>query len=99
MLRVYAECYKTLKPGGLIIVIVKPFIRNKKVVDLPWHTWLLLRRCGFRLVEVLKFRLPTASFWRILYFKKHPNVERISHEYVVVAEKPSHQPLQSEDEF
>jgi len=87
MLKVYSECYRVLKMGGLIIVIVKPFIRNKRAVDLPWHTWLLLQRCGFRLIEVLKFRLPAISFWRILYRKKHPNVERINHEYVLICQK------------
>jgi len=88
MFKVYSECYKILKPGGRIIIIVKPFVRNKRVVDLPWHTWLLLQRCGFRLIEVLKFRLPTISFWRILYERRFPNVPRIIHEYILVMCKP-----------
>ncbi|MFQ6095534.1 MAG: hypothetical protein ACE5NN_05275, partial [Candidatus Bathyarchaeia archaeon] len=70
MLKVYSECYKVLKLGGRMIVILKPFIRGKRVVDLPWHTFLLLERCGFKLVEVLKFRLPQISFWRMLYRRK-----------------------------
>jgi DNA modification methylase len=88
MLKVYSEMYKVLKPGGYCIVVIKPFIRNKKVIDLPYYTWLLMERVGFKLVKLYKFRLPTKSFWRILYYKKHPEVPRITHEYVIVTMKP-----------
>jgi len=87
MLRVYRECYKVLKPDGLIIVVVKPFIRRKKVVDLPYHTYLLLGRAGFKPVEVWKYRLRHLSFWRLLYYKKHEGVPFIGHEYVIVCRK------------
>lgn len=87
MLKVYRECWKVLKPGGKIIVIIKPFIRNKKVIDLPYHTYFLLEKVGFKTIEVFKYRLKRPSFWRILYYKKHPEVPRIQHEYVIVAEK------------
>ena len=89
MLKVYSEMFKVLKPGGKAIIVVKPFIHNKKVVDLPWHTWLLMERVGFKLREVYKFRLPSKSFWRILYEKRFPEVPRIMHEYIIVAEKPT----------
>ncbi|MEM2922245.1 MAG: hypothetical protein QXF26_08025, partial [Candidatus Bathyarchaeia archaeon] len=75
MLTVYQECYNVLKPGGYVIIIVKPFVRNKKAVDLPLHTWLLLERCGFKLVDVLKFRLPSQSFWRVLQYTKCDHFE------------------------
>jgi len=87
MLRVYSECYKLLKDGGLIIIVVKPFTRNKKVVDLPYNIWLLLKKVGFELEDVLKLRLKNLSFWRILQYKKHPEQERILHEYVIVVKK------------
>ncbi len=70
MLKCYQECFQVLKHGGHIIIIVKAFARNRKTVDLPWHTWLLLQKVGFNLVEVLKFRLPTQSFWRVLQYSK-----------------------------
>jgi hypothetical protein len=87
MLRCYQQCFQVLKPGGRIIIIVKPFVRNKKVVDLPYHTWLLLEKCGFKLYDVLKFRLPSKSFWRILQYRDYPDLERLRHEYVLVCEK------------
>jgi len=87
MLKVYGEMWRVLKPGGLAIVVVKPFIRNRRVIDLPWYTWLLMRKVGFELERLYKLRLKQQSFWRILYEKKNPEVPRISHEYVIVARK------------
>jgi len=44
---VYAECFQILKPGGIIVVIVKSFIKNKKLVNLPDMTLKLLEHLGF----------------------------------------------------
>jgi hypothetical protein len=65
----------------------RPFIRNKKIVDLPYHTWLLMEKVGFKLEKVYKLRLQTKSFWRILYEKRHPEVPKIRHEWIIVARK------------
>lgn len=91
MLRVYREMWLVLKLGGSAIIILKAFVRNKKVEDLPYHTWLLLQRVGFRLTKLYKLRLKQQSFWRILYYQKHPDVPRISHEYVLVCVKANGQ--------
>ena len=88
MYKVYMEMFKVLKPNGLAIIIVKPFIRQKRVVDLLWHTWLLMAKVGFKLEKLYKLRLKQQSFWRILYARKFPEVERICHEYIIVASKP-----------
>jgi hypothetical protein len=87
MLQVYGEMWKVLKDGGTACVVIKPFIRNKKPVDLPYQTWLLLEKVGFKLKDVLKFRLPQQSFWRILQYRKYPDVPHINHEYVVICQK------------
>jgi DNA modification methylase len=87
MLKVYGEMWKVLKPGGLAIIIVKPFQRNFKIVDLPYHTYLLMNRVGFVLEKLYKLRLRQMSFWRILTYKKHPNVPRIMHEWILVCRK------------
>ena len=73
--------------GGAAIV-VKPFIRNRTVIDLPYQTWLLMQKCGFQLTKLFKLRLEQQSFWRILYMKKNPEVPQIWHEYVLVCAKP-----------
>jgi len=87
MLTVYEEMFKVLKADGKAIIIVKPFIRNKKVVDLPYQTWLLMQKCGFQLTKVFKLKLTQQSFWRTLYQKKHPEVDVIAHEYILVCQK------------
>jgi len=87
MLKVYNEMYKVLKPNGYAIVIIKPFIRNKQVIDLPYYTWLMMERTGFKPEKIYKLRLEIKSFWRVLYYKKNPDVPRINHEYVIVCRK------------
>ena len=89
MYRVYSECFKVLKPDGKMITIIKPFIRNKKVVDLPWETYLLLSRAGFELELAYKLLLKRLSFWRLQYYRKYPEVPMVKHEYVLVCRKPS----------
>ncbi|MEM2294156.1 MAG: DNA methyltransferase [Thermoproteota archaeon] len=88
MLKVYSEMWKVLKPNGLAIIVVKPFIKNKRIVDLPLHSHILLSFCGFSLEKVYKLRLKTQSFWRILLYRKYPDIERINHEYVLIYRKP-----------
>ncbi|MEM3464397.1 MAG: hypothetical protein QXL91_05995, partial [Candidatus Bathyarchaeia archaeon] len=99
MLKVYGECFKALKPGGLAIIVVKPFIRNRKAVDLPYHTWLLMARVGFRIAKLYKLRLKQQSFWRILLYKKHPDVPLIAHEYVLMCQKPVSEPSEVEPQI
>jgi len=88
MLKVYNEMACVLKPAGLAIIVVKPFVRNKKVVDLPLYSWFLLDHAGFKLAKLYKLRLKQESFWRILFYKKYSNVPRIRHEYVLICRKP-----------
>ena len=87
MLKVYAEMFQVLKPSGLAMIAIRPFIRNKQVIDLPFQTWLLMQKVGFTLAKLYKLRLENQSFWRILYSKKHPEVPLIGHEYVLVCQK------------
>lgn len=45
--QVYRECFKALKPNGCLVVVVKAFVRNKQIVDLPSQTLELLQAIGF----------------------------------------------------
>jgi hypothetical protein len=87
MALVYRECWKVLRHGGLMVLVVKSFIRNKQIVDLAADTIKLCEQAGFRLQETWKRRLPAQSFWRILYSKKYPEVKPILFEDVLVFEK------------
>jgi DNA modification methylase len=88
MLLVYKNMFDVLKPGGVACVVVKPFVKDRRVVDLPYITWCLLRAVGFVLLKAYKWRIERPSFWRILYAKKNPGVPLVAHEYVVVVRKP-----------
>jgi len=92
MLTVYKQCYLVLKHGGKMIIVIKDFVRNFKVVKLHEHTIKLCELAGFVLKEVLLFKLPQKSFWRILYQKKHgakvKDLNLLDYEWVLVFEKP-----------
>jgi len=87
MFKVYSEMFKVLKSNSLAIIVVKPYIRERRIVDLPYLTWVLLSRVGFKLERLFKLRLKMQSFWRILYYKRNPDVPLIAHEYVIVCRK------------
>jgi DNA modification methylase len=89
MFQVYAESFKVLKPNGKMILIVKNFIRKKKVIPLTEHTIAICEKAGFKLIDRLKFKLPTRSFWRTLYSKKYPEVDTtdLNYEHILVFEK------------
>jgi DNA modification methylase len=88
MLKVYRECFAILKDKGLMVLVTKNFIRNKKIVDLAADTIELCEQSGFVFKERLARKLTQQSFWRTIYYKKFPDVPRIDFEDVLVFEKP-----------
>jgi DNA modification methylase len=87
MLLVYQGCYRALKDNGLLILVVKPFIRNKKVVHLEEDTRKLCESTGFSFVEMFYRKLTQVSFWRRIYEQKFPEIEKIDKEYILVFQK------------
>jgi len=87
MLKVYRECHKVLKLEGKMILITKNFIRDKAVVRLDLDTIKLCEAAGFRLSDRWYFKLPTRSFWRILYERNFPDAPKILYEDVLIFEK------------
>ena len=47
MAQVYHQCLLALKPAGVLCVVVKAYVKNKKLVPLPDQTWNLLLHTGF----------------------------------------------------
>lgn len=70
MLAVYQGCYRVLKDGGLLCLVVKNFIRDKKIVRLDLDTIKLCEKAGFVLKERLARKLTHQSFWRIISLMK-----------------------------
>ena len=67
-----------------MILVTKNFIRNKTVIRLDTDTIKLCEQAGFSYLERHYRRLPSQSFWRIIYAQKHPEVEQILNEDVLV---------------
>jgi len=51
MAQVYAACFRALKPGAVIAVVVKSYVKAGKIVDLPAGTLKLLLHLGFLPLE------------------------------------------------
>lgn len=54
---VYAQCLIALKPGGVMAVVVKDYVKNKQRVPLSDQTWELLARVGFTPIERVRAML------------------------------------------
>ena len=87
MLQVYQQCYSVLQPRGLMVLITKNYIRNKQIIRLDLDTIRLCYQAGFDLEERHYRKLPSQSFWRILYHKKYPEVPLIEYEDILVFRK------------
>jgi DNA modification methylase len=87
MIQVYRQCYKVLKDKGIMVLVTKNFIRDKKVIRLDLDTIKLCESAGFKLKDILKRKLTSQSFWRIIYHNKYPDVEKIEFEEILVFEK------------
>ena len=87
MLQVYRSCFAVLRDGGLMILIIKPFIRDQKLVPLQEDTRQLCQQTGFVFVEEHHRILPSQSFWRVIYAKRFPNAPKIDREYILVFKK------------
>ena len=58
-----------------------------KNVHLEEDTRLLAEKVGFTFIEQHHRVLPSMSFWRTIYYKKYPQVERVDKEFVLVFTK------------
>ena len=87
MLQVYQQCYSVLQPRGLMVLVTKNYIRNKQIIRLDLDIIRLCYQAGFDLEERHYRKLPSQSFWRILYHKKYPEVPLIEYEDILVFRK------------
>jgi len=51
---VYEQCHIALKPGGVLCCVVKSYVKQGKLVDLPSQTWKLLLHLGFEPVQRIR---------------------------------------------
>ena len=84
MAQIYFQCHRALKIGGLLILVTKNFIRNKKEVRLDEDTIRLCQQAGFEFIERHYRKLPAQSFWRVIYQQKYPDAPVLDKEDVLV---------------
>lgn len=87
MLKVYRECHKVLKLEGKMILVTRNFIRDKAAVRLDLDTITLCEASSFTLRDRWYFKLPTRSFWRLLYERNFPDAPKMLYEDVLIFEK------------
>jgi len=75
---VYAECHKILKPGGVIVIVVKSYVKGGKRVPLPMQTLKLLIHLGFEPLERIKASLVKETVTPGLFGEITKTVERKS---------------------
>jgi DNA modification methylase len=97
MLRVYQECYRVLRPGKFMVVVVKDIQRNWSTVPLGTDTIKLCQLAGFEVHDVIINKMYFPSFWILDLAKKSQREENKgtkklhvlrNHEYVLVFRKP-----------
>jgi hypothetical protein len=87
MAAVYSQAYSVLKPGGLMVLVVKNFLRRGKEIPLDVHTIQLCKSVGFSFIERYSRILTQQSFWRIVYARKYPNNPVIDKEHILIFKK------------
>jgi DNA modification methylase len=93
MRQVYAECWRVLRPGGIMALVLKGFTREGRYVDLPGQTEALLLEAGWQKHDHWRRELWSLSFWRILQKRRDPAAfdERLMYEEVLAFRKPEGQ--------
>lgn len=91
MLKIYKECYKVLKSGKFMVVVVKDIRRKRTTIPLCADTINLIRLAGFNIFDMVISDTYYPSFWQLYYAIKNqqrnfPMTLRV-HEYVIIARK------------
>jgi len=92
MLKVYRECYRVLKPGKFMVVVIKDIRRKGLTIPLGADTIKLCQMAGFEVFDIIVNKMYFPSFWQLTHAQK-TQAKRIpmslrNHEYVLIFKKP-----------
>lgn len=93
--QVYRECHKALKPGGVLCVVVKGYVKKGAYVDLPNQTATLLDALGFVVFRRVKAMLVHEEVYDGLFEQVKKRKERKSF-FRRLAEKKGSPPIDFE---
>jgi len=85
--KVYSECHRVLKPKGNMVVHMKNYIKNEKIVRLDTETIETAESTGFKFVERKRRKITNPTFFVRAYRKKHPDTPKVNYEDVLVFKK------------
>ena len=85
----YAECWRVLRPGGIMALVLKGFTRDGNYVDLPGQTEAMLLEAGWLKHDHWRRELWSLSFWRTLQKLRDPQAfdNRLMFEEVLAFKK------------
>lgn len=78
MLQVYRQCFLAIRPGGVMAIVVKDYVKDKKRVPLCDQTLQLLEHIGFEPVERIRAMLVKETKRQGLFGEHHEKRERKS---------------------
>lgn len=70
VLQVYRDCFRVVRPGGLLVLVTGNYVRDGQVVDLAADTIKLATAAGWTPVERWEHRKGQVSFWRRLHHRQ-----------------------------
>ncbi len=83
-LAVYRECFRIVRPGGVLVLVTGNYVREGKLVDLAADTIQLAVAAGWTPVERWVHAKSQVSFWRRLHAKRNPEAPTVTTEDVLV---------------
>ena len=93
MFKIYSECYKVLRPGKFMVVVVKDIRRKGLVIPIAADTIKLCQLAGFDVFDIIINKMYFPSFWQVnraIKDQEERNQHPLRvHEYVLVFRKPA----------
>lgn len=86
-LAVYRECFRVVRPGGVLVLVTGNYVRDSRMIDLAADTIAIATATGWTPVERWRHEKSTISFWRRLHARQRPDVPVVTWEDVLVFTK------------
>lgn len=89
MRRVYRECWRVLRPGGIFVLIVGDRVKRRRIVPITRDTAAMCQANGFVLTNQYQ-RATIPSHFRNIHASRNPDDPRVDTETALVFQKQNH---------